>query len=233
MKTNQISEDAFSNRIARMKDYLKSALENVDNLHVFISGGNRKTGIIPSVSLLPVIDCGNCKICSHSCYDLRHDMIYKEGINTRATNSAIFRKDPDRYFREIEAWLTLNNPHAFRWHIGGDIKNATYFRGMIKVAKNFPDIRFLAFTKMFNLVNAELTEGNYLPGNLQILFSGWPGQRMINVYGLPSSHPLYPDGTTSAHEGAKLCTGNCTECLAEKRLCWYLKTNEEVVFPLH
>lgn len=228
-----MSSLSFAKSIAKMKAAYNTAKDNVENLHVVISLGNMKVGAIPSVSLLPVIDCGNCKSCSHSCYDLRHDLMYNSVKDSRAANSAILAADPERYFREIEAWITFNYPRAFRWHIGGDIKGAEYLAGMVKIAENHSDIQFLAFTKMFSVVNDFVSSGNKIPENLKILFSGWLGQEMDNPYNFPSTHPLFSDGSTSAHDGAKLCTGNCTECLKEERLCWSAKSGEEIIFNAH
>lgn len=67
----------MKNRLSKAQAAYENALENVENLHVKISEGNNKLGAIPSVSLIPVMDCGNCAICAKSCYDLRNDMIYK------------------------------------------------------------------------------------------------------------------------------------------------------------
>lgn len=229
----KLSEEAMNKRLSNILLLRKEMMGNVDKLHVSISTGNSKLGAIPSVSLIPVLDCANCSACGHSCYDLRHDLIYKAGRIARVTNNLIYTCAPQRYFREIKAWLTLNFPRAFRWHIGGGIKDVFYYHQMIHIAETFPDIKFLCFTKRFNLVNQEYAKGNIAPDNLRIIFSGWKGQKMPNPYGFPSAHPLFSDGTTSAHDGAKLCTNNCTECLHEKRLCWTLGNNEEVIFPAH
>ncbi len=230
---SELTKEGFNGLVAALKPFLKDAEKNVENLHVSISAGNTKLGAIPSVSLLPVIDCGNCKACKLSCYDLRHDLIYKTVKSSRATNSAIYAADPERYFREIDAWLTLNYPRAFRWHIGGDIKGVEYLANMVKIAENHPDIKFLAFTKQFAVVNKYLDEGGQIPDNLNILFSGWVGQEMENPYDLPTTHPLFADGRTSAHDGARLCTGNCSECLKDDRLCWNCKPGDEIIFVAH
>ena len=92
-------------RLSKAQAAYENALENVSDLHVKISDGNTKLGAIPSVSLIPVMDCGNCAICAKSCYDLRNDMIYKEVIKTRAINSAICHEDPERYFKEMEDYI--------------------------------------------------------------------------------------------------------------------------------
>lgn len=70
-------------RLSKAQAAYENAVENVSDLHVKISDGNNKLGAIPSVSLIPVMDCGNCAICAKSCYDLRNDFIYKEVIKTR------------------------------------------------------------------------------------------------------------------------------------------------------
>lgn len=100
----------MKNRLSKAQAAYENALENVENLHIKISEGNTKLGAIPSVSLLPVMDCGNCAICAKSCYDLRNDMIYKEVIKTRAINSAIYHEDPERYFKEIDDYLNYRYP---------------------------------------------------------------------------------------------------------------------------
>lgn len=110
-------------RLSKAQAAYENALENVENLHVKISEGNNKLGAIPSVSLIPVMDCGNCAICAKSCYDLRNDLIYKEVVKTRAINSAIYHEDPERYFKEIDDYLNYRYPRAFRFHIGGDIQD--------------------------------------------------------------------------------------------------------------
>lgn len=83
-------------RLSKVQAAYENAVENVSDLHVKISDGNTKLGAIPSISLIPVMDCGNCAICAKSCYDLRNDLIYKEVIKTRAINSAILHEDPER-----------------------------------------------------------------------------------------------------------------------------------------
>ena len=184
------------------------------------------------MSLIPVMDCGNCAICAKSCYDLRNDFIYKEVINTRAINSAIYHEDPERYFKEIDGYLDYRFHRAFRFHIGGDIQDKWYLDKMCEIARKHKDTKFLAFTKMFDVCNEYLDEGNVIPENMHILFSGWLGLKMDNRHGFPEAHPIFESGT-SAPEGALLCTGNCTECLKEDRLCWSIGKGQAIGFLAH
>lgn len=59
----------MENRLTKVQAAYENAVENVSDLHVKISEGNNKLGAIPSVSLIPVMDCGNCAICAKSCYE--------------------------------------------------------------------------------------------------------------------------------------------------------------------
>lgn len=147
-----LGKEGMKTRLSKAQAAYENAVENVSDLHVKISDGNTKLGAIPSVSLIPVMDCGNCAICAKSCYDLRNDMIYKEVIKTRAINSAILHEDPERYFKEIDGYLDYRFPRAFRFHIGGDIQNKWYLDKMCEIARKHKDTKFLAFTKMFRCV---------------------------------------------------------------------------------
>ena len=227
-----LGKEGMKTRLSKAQAAYENALENVENLHVKISEGNNKLGAIPSVSLIPVMDCGNCAICAKSCYDLRNDLIYKEVVKTRAINSAIYHEDPERYFKEIDDYLNYRYPRAFRFHIGGDIQDKWYLDKMCEIARKHKDTKFLAFTKMFDVCNEYLDEGNVIPENMHILFSGWLGLKMDNRHGFPEAHPIFESGT-SAPEGTLLCTGNCAECLKEDRLCWSIGKGQAVGFLAH
>lgn len=77
-----LGKEGMKTRLSKAQAAYENAVENVSDLHVKISEGNSKLGAIPSVSLIPVMDCGNCVICAKSCYDLRNDLIYKEVVKT-------------------------------------------------------------------------------------------------------------------------------------------------------
>ena len=81
----------------------------------------------------------------------------------------------------------------------------------------------------------EYLEHHRLPKNLKIVFSAWKGLEMPNPYKLPTAEVMYKDGTSTAEEGKKYiyCSGNCSECISEKRSCWNLKKGEGVIFAEH
>jgi hypothetical protein len=81
----------------------------------------------------------------------------------------------------------------------------------------------------------EYLEYHRLPKNLNIVFSAWKGLEMPNPFNLPTAEVMYKDGTSTAEEGKKYiyCSGNCSECISEKRSCWNLKKREGVIFAEH
>lgn len=228
-KINVLDAEKIRARLAGMIAARKLYEDIADKLHVYISAGNRKTGAIPSVSLIPVADCANCAACSGSCYDLRNDCIYNGVKDTRARNSAIFRADPAKYFREISEYCAMIEPKYFRWHIGGDIVNSLYLAGMVKVATENPGTIFLAYTKSNKIVNQYIEAGGIIPENLTIIFSNWFGAILENPYNLPTSNPLNIDGETTTEKAGFVCPGNCLSC----KKCFKAQAGDAVIFPLH
>ena len=227
----KISKELAAKRLSDMINKKNEYKKNVSELHVYFAAGNAKTGIaVPSVSLIPVYNCTNCAQCSGLCYDLRNDCCYPQCRDKRAVNAAIFEADPERYFNEINEGVKTFR--FFRWHIGGDIMSKYYLEKMVWIAEQNPHCDFLAFTKSFDIVNDYLDTHEF-PDNLHMLFSAWVGLEMDNRHNLPTSNPLFFDGSTTAHDGARYCSGNCTECARAGEGCWTMENGDEVIFPAH
>lgn len=227
-----IKIEAMQTRLAKMVNARNEFAKDLEDIHVYISSGNRKTGFsVPSVSLIPVADCGNCSSCSRLCYDLRNDCIYNGVTSTRAKNSALAHNAIDRYFYEIKK--ACKAFRFFRWHIGGDILNAAYLAGVLDVAVCNPHCTFLIFTKRYDLINDYISNGGEIPSNLQVIFSAWPGANMVNPYNMPVSSPLFVDGSHAAGPDPISCPGDCSNCAVMGSGCWTLKRSQGVVFAAH
>jgi hypothetical protein len=191
---------------------------------ISISPGNIKTGKIPAISLPPIKTCNVKAGCTNgACYALKAYRLYPSVKQAWNLNLDSFKSSPATYFKAIDAWLTINAPKYFRWHVSGDIPNKRYLDGMVKIAKNHPGIKFLAFTKKYNLLR-------YIKSvqfNLSIVISSWPG--------LPLPDTDFPiafmqDGTENRVSNAIECPGNCEHC----GMCWQLTyINKNVVFQKH
>lgn len=231
----EFGADAIRKRVQSMLEFRSEV--NVTEAHVKFSYDNRKTGaLVPSVSLIPVADCGNCAVCSRGCYDVRNVCFQKTLQKSRANNSAILREDPGKYWREIEQRISCLR--FFRFHVGGDIKDYSYFVNMVGIAARNPHCEILAFTKMYDIVNEFIGYAGgveQMPKNLHIIFSDWRGAEFENPYKLPVSSPLWADGTKGPHctDKVYMCEGDCSACAETRNGCWAAKSGETILFEAH
>ena len=227
------TEEGFKKRLKQITSARNKAMKDVDNLHVKLQKGNSKTGNnCYTVSLMPVLDCGNCQHCSHNCYDLKSDLMYMQTVADRAKNSAIHMVDPKRYWNEVDTQIKANYAQQVRINVGGDLSDDD-FKYVAELGRKNQRTMFLFFTKNYKGINKFL-EHHRFPKNVHPIMSCWQGLEMENPNHLPESHLLYKDGSTTAPEyGAYFCTGNCSECAFESKGCWVLKKNQHVVFQAH
>lgn len=197
---------------------------------VKISKGNSKLGAIPSVSLPSIKTCRNCA-CQEKCYAQKLERLRPAVRNAYQHNLEVWIKDPDTYWREVEASIMMSR--FFRFHVSGDIPSFKYLVNMVAIAKRQPHCEILCFTKKYNLVNEFIEQGGELPSNLHMIFSGWVGLEMANPFSLPEAHVRYRDGSTTAREDAIECSGNCTECALTEGGCWNLQKGQQVIFNEH
>lgn len=197
---------------------------------ISISPGNVKMGVIPSVSLPPVITCPNGCPCARKCYAAKLCRLRATVREAYARNLEIYTESPENYFTAVKAAAAVTR--FFRWHVAGDIPNARYFLGMIETARALPGTQFLAFTKQYNIVNSYIENGGTLPANLKIIFSEWgEGWNVPNPHNLPTSAVIFKK--TEPREDWKICGGNCTECACRGVGCWELKNGETIAFYEH
>lgn len=217
-----------------MRDAIADYVEQIhdgSDISVSVSPGNRKTGWIPSVSLMPYITCpAACKgTCDGKCYAGKLCAIYKTTLQSYARNVAIWQVKPDLYFNTIKAVAMQNR--FFRYHVAGDIPNSVYFAWMVQIAKDVPGCTFLAFTKRYNIVNEWIDANGPLPSNLKILFSGWSNLKPINPHGLPET-TVYGKHETP-DPAWLLCGGNCSECSCRGCGCWKVESGDVIAFEIH
>ena len=200
-------------------------------LKVTISEGNAKMGSVKSISL-PAIkscrkDCGCCKIC----YACRGHFLFGNVKKSIDMNWEVLNTNPKLYWDTINEALLLNR--YFRFHVSGDIPNAEYITNLVKAAKKNRATQILIFTKRYPMVNAWIKKNGMLPKNIHMIYSKWKGMAMPNPYNFPEAHILYEDCTTTADDGAKLCTGSCVNCIKTGKGCWNLKPGEQVLIKQH
>lgn len=188
-------------------------------------------GSIPSVSLPSGVTCRNDCECNKKCYASRLERLRPCVKAAYQHNYELLKYSPNTYWREIEASIMMSR--FFRYHVSGDILDNVYFTHMVEIAERNSHCEMLCFTKKYNIVNNYLDSGKKIPQNLHIIFSGWRDIKMVNPYNLPEAHVKYRDGSTTAREDAKPCSGNCTDCAITDDGCWSLSSGQQVVFNEH
>ena len=192
--------------------------------HVTISEGNVKLGTLPSISLPPIVTCNKkAPCCNGDCYALNGNFNFDSVKKACAKNLNTFKSDPVLFLQCVSEWIRIRKPSFFRWHVAGDIPNKTYLNQMIFLAKKHPNVKFLAFTKKYNL----LKYATDVPENLSIIVSAWPGLRLPKT-SLPIA--FMDNGSEKRIKDVIECPGKCETC----GMCWNLpKLGKNVVFKYH
>lgn len=198
---------------------------------VSISDGNSKMGHVVSVSLSPVSSCGKALPCFKSCYALKLARLRPCVKAAWENNWKMAMTDRDEYFRQILHAVEKKKPRLFRWHVAGDFPDADYVKRAVILAMAFRRVRWLAFTKKYELA-LRCSDTLDLAPNLTIVASAWPGLDMLEetLNAFPTAwmrDPKNPDPRIPAR--AKECHGDCEKCGA----CWNLVPGEAVYFPKH
>ena len=204
-----------------------SAYKSFKTKHISISLGNAKLGNIPQFNLPPRKSCPNCKHCSgiwdghkYSCYADKALRIYPTVSKCWNRNLKACRKNLDNVYTDIVEYLQTSKPEWFRIHSAGDFYSQEYLDMWIRITKEFPDVRFLAFTKSFHL------SFRSKPRNLKVIYSIMPTTPKA---GVPRGSKAYAGPIPKTKQRVFECPGNCETCAA----CWNLRPNEHMHFLLH
>lgn len=214
-----------------------------------ISTGITKLGVnIPSINLPPVITCradAPCAKCAEQgggCYALKGHWLYTNVRNTVWNNLYAYRQNPKLFFDTITIDTALAS--FVRWFSSGDIVDTEFLKGMCCVARKNKGVKYLCFTKKYELVNEFLDNGGKIPSNLKIIFSTWGNFIPENPHNLPMTYVRFSEKSSSLSkekkkeviemnskipESAIPCTGACYKCQA----CWSLKRGQSVCFKKH
>jgi len=166
--------------------------------------------------------------CVRYCYADRGSMRYHQaedkryGINAKWTRHRDFVSLISSQIR-----LIVYDCQYFRIHTSGDFYNQTYFNKWVQIANNFQGMKFLAFTR-----NYELDVSN-APANLILMFSSDPSTKKYHPSIKRRARVDYQlDNYESVEEHlelkgkSKVCRYKCKFC----RECWNGDT--DVLFPL-
>ena len=117
---------------------------------------------------------------------------------------------------------------VFRWHDSGDLQNMVHLCLILEVAESTPDIRHWLPTRETKLIMDYLSDGDFLPSNLNIRISESKVDRYTSnaVIGMMEMSPQIT--SSLVHTSPEEPKGFSDECSAYKtnnecgdcRLCW-------------
>ena len=205
---------------------------------ISISNHNSKTGSCCNNLAFPTCTCREDAPCKASgCYCMKGRQAMCNVVAAYMRNLMIYNNDHDDFWEQVRFKIKHNPLPLFRFFDAGDVPDYEFFCGMVELAKEFPKIRFMSFTKKYDIVNEWLATNGDLPNNLNIIFSAWHiGWKVNNPFDMPVAYvdfkyqtlnPQFPKGITGCpNQSDKTIT--CSMC----QKCWNKKV-KAVVFKQH
>ena len=223
--------DKVLDKFGKALNDAKALVKSGDDIRVRFSDHNSKMGAIASVSTLPFFTCpDSCKgTCGVKCYAAKLANLRPSVLRSYAMNTAIAIYKPIEYWKQVNEYV--KGCRFFRFHVSGDIMNKAYFHHMYDVAVSNPHCEILCFTKRYNVVNEWIDDGNDIPTNLHILFSGWTNLNPINPHNIPETNVI-EKGCNPA-ENWTVCSGNCFNCAIGCAGCFNAKPGDTIAFHIH
>lgn len=199
---------------------------------------NSKTGMGVLDIAVPTCCCREDAPCKTSgCYCMKGCQQIAVVQAAYLRNLRIYNENHEEFWEQVAFKIKTSGLSLVRYFDAGDIPDYDFFEGMVNTAKKFKNVKFMAFTKKYFIVNEWLSENQKLPSNFNIIYSAWNKDWIVpNPYNLPVAYvdfkdkeknPDFPENyTTCPNQQDKTVT--CTVC----RKCWNKKI-KTVVFKQH
>ena len=135
------------------KEYIQHLAARSQEIN--ITNKNSKTGVCCNNLAFPTCTCREDAPCKASgeCYCLKGTQTISNVIAAYLRNLMIYNNDHNDFWEQIKFKIKHNPLPLFRFFDCGDILDYEFFEGMIKIAKEFPKIKFMSFTKKYDIVN--------------------------------------------------------------------------------
>lgn len=211
---------------------------------VHMTNQNRKTGMNCWNIAMPISTCREDVPCrpenGGTCYCCKDCQNMARTVACYVRNLRIYRTDRDGYWEQVAFKLKHTPLPYFRYNDAGEIPDYEYIDGMVALARKFPSIKFLCYTKKYELVNEWLDNNggiSAIPENLCIRFSTWDKTWEVpNPYNLPMAWVHFKNDLLNPEipEKAAKCSnqidknikcGGCGIC--------FNKTIHDIVFEQH
>lgn len=195
---------------------------HLNNL-ISINNGNEKTGIGCFTLSMPAgITCRPDAPCAKGCYAKKGRQTFPNVCSAYYKNYRIWQETPNAFEGQLDAFLTFAGISLIRLNDSGDFPDGEYLAMLCRVFAKHPEVKGLAYTKKFDLVNKFLSGGGIIPDNFTIRFSAWDKKFKIdNPFNLPmayvdfkqkSDNPEIPSNAFECKCGKEITCSACRVC---------------------
>jgi len=202
-----------------------SSVRKLEYQGIYISpkrlvNGNSKLHNILIFDLPAVKSCLNCKDCAKNCYAMKAQRQYTDTRIFRDTNFALVNNDSDMLTELIVNQLSKTKVTTLRIHSSGDFHTQEYIEFWNNIIKQFPKIKFYAYTKVDSIL--DFTEINK-NANFNLISSFIEGK--INFGSVEYCNELSEKHNTficpvTSHKSDIRCGKECTYCVTQNNVCF-------------
>ena len=226
-KTKEVKEFKLSR-----DEYIAQLATKTNKIHMTTK--NRKTGPAILDLAFPVCSCREDAPCKESCYACKGAQQIAVVQAAYYRNWRLWNEDPDNFFEQVFYEIKYSGLTTVRFFDSGDICSVDFLHRMVLLCEKTPDVRYMAFTKQYELVNDYISEHGELPDNLNIIFSAWDKLWNVpNPYNLPVAYVDFKDKRMNPEfpKNSFRCPMKESTCSACK-VCWN-KNLKAVIFKQH
>ena len=202
--------------------------------NISVNNGNGTTGPGCLTLSVPTDACGKDVPCKKGCYCLKGRQQFAQILGGYHRNLRLWNESHKSFKLQLTNVLDKAPQKKFRWFDAGDIPDADFLDMMFVVARKYPEISFLSYTKKYDMVNEYLNH-HRLPKNLCIRFSMWDKSWDVpNPHNLPLSYVNFKDTTRNPDIPKKAfkCPGTGKTTCDKCGVC-FNKNVKSVVFNQH
>lgn len=225
--------------MAKKKEFTMNKKEYIDYLanasnEISMANRNKKTGIACLNLAFPRCTCRADAPCKQLCYAGKGAQKIANVQAAYSRNFRIYTEDPEGFFEQMYYKIKFSGLSKVRLFDSGDFPDMNFIHRLIDLCNKTPQVKYMAFTKRYELINEYIVCNGPLPDNLNIIFSAWDKLWNVpNPFNLGVAYIDFDDKRLNPDipNNAFICPAKEMTCSA-CGVCWN-KNVKSVVFKQH
>lgn len=225
--------------MVKKNEFIKDRKEYIDFLasqsnEINMSNKNSKTGVACLNLAFPTCTCRPDAPCKKTCYACKGCQQIAKVQAAYYRNLRLYYDNPDEFFEQVYCKVKFSGLPKVRLFDSGDFPDYDFLVRLMDLCERTSNVKYMAFTKQYEIVNEYIDKNGNLPKNLNIIFSAWDKLwKFDNPHGLGVAYVDFDDKRLNPEfpKNAFVCPGRestCSACGA----CWSKKL-KVVIFHQH